>query len=72
MQAKFECVPCFARQSLKAARIATDDVTLQERIIRETLHRLTRCVLSTASTVNWAAPLITLSSAMNTWIPPKS
>ena len=42
MQATFECVPCFVRQSVAAARIVTDDVALQERIIRETLHRLSQ------------------------------
>ncbi len=42
MQTKFECVSCFVRQSVAAARITTDDVALQEHIIRETLHRLSR------------------------------
>ncbi len=40
MQAKFECVPCFARQAVEAARIATADPLLQERVIREALRRL--------------------------------
>ena len=40
MQAKFECIPCFARQAVEAARIATADPLLQEQAIREALRRL--------------------------------
>ena len=40
MQAKFECVPCFVRQTVDAARIATGDSAVQEQIIRAVLRRL--------------------------------
>ncbi|MBD3237765.1 MAG: DUF89 family protein [Candidatus Eisenbacteria bacterium] len=38
MRTYFECVPCFLRQALEAARIVSDDATLHERMLRETLR----------------------------------
>jgi uncharacterized protein with ATP-grasp and redox domains len=37
MQTCLDCIPCFARQALDAARIATDDVQKQEQIVRDAL-----------------------------------
>ncbi|MCK4661108.1 MAG: DUF89 family protein [Phycisphaerae bacterium] len=37
MQTYFECAPCFVRQALDASRMVTDDPTVHERLIRETL-----------------------------------
>ncbi len=45
MQAKFECIPCLARQAVEAARIATDDLVQQEQIIREALRRMSQVQL---------------------------
>ncbi len=45
MQARFECVPCLARQAVEAARIATDDPVQQEQIIREALRRISEAKL---------------------------
>jgi uncharacterized protein with ATP-grasp and redox domains len=38
MRTYFECVPCFLRQSLDAARMVTDDARIHERVLRETLR----------------------------------
>lgn len=37
MQIYLDCIPCFVRQSLDAARLATEDVQVHERIVREVL-----------------------------------
>ena len=37
MKTYMDCIPCFVRQSLEAARIGSDDPALQERIMREAL-----------------------------------
>ena len=37
MKTYFECVPCFIRQTLEAARLTTDDPTIHERALREIL-----------------------------------
>jgi len=39
VKAVLECLPCFVRQALEAARMATDDETVQERVVREVLKR---------------------------------
>ncbi len=38
MHTALECIPCFARQALEAARFVTDDVSVHERIMRDVLH----------------------------------
>jgi len=38
MRTYLECVPCFVRQALDAARMATDDAAIHERVLRETLQ----------------------------------
>lgn len=40
MRTTLNCIPCFIRQTLEAARLATDDVAAQERILRRVLHRV--------------------------------
>ncbi len=38
MRTYLDCVPCFIRQALEAARLATDDEATQEKIIRRSLR----------------------------------
>ncbi len=38
MKTFLECIPCFLRQTLEAARMATDDETVHEQILREVLR----------------------------------
>jgi len=38
MKTSIDCIPCFARQTLQAARFVTDDVREQEAITREALR----------------------------------
>ncbi|MCP4645329.1 MAG: DUF89 family protein [bacterium] len=38
MRTFFDCIPCFVRQALDAVRRATDDETVHEQVIRETLR----------------------------------
>jgi uncharacterized protein with ATP-grasp and redox domains len=40
MTTSLDCVPCFVRQALEAARAVTPDPVLQERILREAVHTL--------------------------------
>ena len=35
MKTYLDCIPCFVRHSLDAARIATDDEPVHERVLRE-------------------------------------
>lgn len=44
MKTYFECIPCLLRQTLEAARLATDDKAIHEQVIRK--------VLSAASEMN--------------------
>jgi len=37
MRTYFDCIPCFVRQVLDSARLATDDEQIREQIIREVL-----------------------------------
>ena len=37
MKTNLECVPCFVRQTMDAARFATPDEALHEKILREVL-----------------------------------
>lgn len=38
MQTALECIPCFARQALQAARFVTDDPRVHERLLRDVLR----------------------------------
>jgi len=38
MRTYLECIPCFVRQALDAARLATSDLAVHERVLRETLR----------------------------------
>jgi len=39
MKTFFDCLPCFLKQTLDACRMATDDVSVHERVLRKVLHR---------------------------------
>lgn len=39
MRTYLDCVPCFIRQAVEASRIATEDRTIHERVLREALRR---------------------------------
>jgi len=38
MQIYLDCIPCFIRQALDAARLATDDEQIHEKVVREVLR----------------------------------
>jgi uncharacterized protein with ATP-grasp and redox domains len=38
MKTYFDCIPCFVRQALDAARLATDDEQIHEKAVREVLR----------------------------------
>jgi uncharacterized protein with ATP-grasp and redox domains len=38
MRTALDCIPCFARQALEAARFVTDDPAVHERIVRDVLR----------------------------------
>ena len=38
MKTSLDCIPCFVRQALDAARLMSTDATVHERILREVLH----------------------------------
>jgi damage-control phosphatase, subfamily I len=40
MRTFFDCIPCFVRQTLDSVRRATDDETVHEQVLRETLRTL--------------------------------
>jgi len=40
MKTYLECIPCFIRQSLEAARMATDDEHIHEEIIKDVMKYL--------------------------------
>jgi len=42
----FDCIPCFIRQTLEAARVATSDEKLQEKILRGVLRAVSKMDLS--------------------------
>jgi hypothetical protein len=46
MKTYFDCIPCFIRQTVEAARIATSDEKLQEKILREVLRAVSKMNLS--------------------------
>jgi len=37
MQIFLDCIPCFVRQALDSARLATDDEKIQKQVVREVL-----------------------------------
>jgi hypothetical protein len=42
MKTKLDCIPCFQRQALEAARMVTEDEGEQERVMREVMSALER------------------------------
>lgn len=42
MRTKLDCIPCFQRQALEAARMVTEDEKEQERVMREVMSSLER------------------------------
>ena len=51
MQSYLDCVPCFVRQALQAARFVTDDVEIHERVVRDVLLTASEMDLSTSPPV---------------------
>ena len=49
MKPSLDCFPCFVNQALTAARRFTDDVDIQERIVKETLAEIGRFSLNQTS-----------------------
>ena len=47
MRTFFDCIPCFVRQALDAARFATDDAAIQEQVLRESLRAASELDLRT-------------------------
>ena len=37
MKTHLECIPCFIKQSLEAARMATDDEEVHEKVLKEVM-----------------------------------
>ena len=52
MRIYLDCVPCFLRQALDAARLATDDEQIHEKVVREVLR------LATELDMNQSPPAI--------------
>jgi len=46
MKTYFDCIPCFIRQTVEAARIATSEEKLQEKILRGVLRAVSKMNLS--------------------------
>lgn len=42
MKIAYECLPCLVRQSIEAARMVTDDITMQQNIIKNTLKEVSQ------------------------------
>jgi uncharacterized protein with ATP-grasp and redox domains len=42
MKTNLDCIPCFIRQGLEAARMVTEDITIQEKVIREIMGHLVK------------------------------
>jgi len=42
MKTYLECFPCFLRQALEAARLATDDETIQRMVLNQVMFNLCR------------------------------
>lgn len=38
MKTSLDCIPCLVRQSLKVARMATEDAAMHKAILRDMLH----------------------------------
>jgi len=45
MQATFDCIPCFVRQALDAARMVTNDLSTQQQVLHGVLWRLSQTSL---------------------------
>lgn len=46
MKTCLDCIPCFVRQTLDAARICSDDPAFHERMVRDVLERMSRMDLA--------------------------
>jgi hypothetical protein len=46
VQTALECIPCFARQALEAARLVTDDSAVHEQLLRDVLRLTADCDLA--------------------------
>ncbi len=46
MKTAIECIPCFARQALEAARLASDDESVHEQVLRRVLAMVSEMDLS--------------------------
>ena len=46
MKTYLDCIPCLARQALGAARLATSDATVHERVLRRVLTAMSRMEMS--------------------------
>jgi uncharacterized protein with ATP-grasp and redox domains len=46
MRTYFDCIPCFVRQALDAARLATDDEQVHEQVVRQVLKLTTKLDMS--------------------------
>ncbi len=51
MKTSLDCIPCFARQALEAARFATDDPVVQERVLRDVLRSVAEMDMATCPPV---------------------
>ena len=40
MKVHLDCIPCFLKQSLEAARMATNDIRIHEKVMKEVLKHL--------------------------------
>lgn len=48
MRAHLECIPCFIKQSLEAARMATDDEEIQTEVLRQVMKHLQNISLTSS------------------------
>ena len=40
MKSHLDCIPCFIKQSLEAARLATDDIVIHEKVLKQVMKHL--------------------------------
>lgn len=57
MKINLDCIPCFQRQALQAARFVTNDVELQEKILRRVIDNLCR--------MNWSSTPIEMAHTIH-------
>ena len=51
MKTYFDCIPCFIRQALDAARLVTDDQKVHEQVLRAVLSLASKIDLNTTPPV---------------------